>query len=184
MVTDLNFLGHVNEAAAMWRAGDQDEGGYYPEKFARLVQRVVPDLPFKSVEGADLQWAIEQTALGNPCGQTWGEGRWYRDRGEDFIPHMISTIHCTAARWAGIDNNHPKWVVWLPYQEAVRRYVKGPTGLGWGLYLDRRPPRRPKPKPGPDAPDSPGAIWAPDPPSILVGAAAVAAAVSLRSLNR
>jgi hypothetical protein len=162
-VTDWRWQKITEEAEAIWRTAKQRKGGYWPERFAALVLEVAPELAkvAKSVEEDNLDWLAEQTAQGIACGQTFGVSRAYRDAGYNFVPHMISGVHCDSVKWAGIDNNYPDAIIFLPRKRAEYAFRLQPDlslGYGWGTYLDlpgSAPKPNPEPKPNPDAPDAP-----------------------------
>jgi hypothetical protein len=115
----------------LWRAAKQAPGGYYPEKFQRLITKLDPKgekYPVVQDTQADSATLDEWSKKGWAFGVTMNTGQQY---GYKRIAHMVTGVHYRSGDLACIvDNNFPGRYSWMPAAELDRRRD------GWAMHWD------------------------------------------------
>ncbi|MDE2100508.1 MAG: hypothetical protein KGL39_24910 [Patescibacteria group bacterium] len=124
----------LGKESRLWKVAKRRPGGYSPDKLARLLREVYPELKWFSWEGRETDLIRKFSAEGFPVAATMNTGQLYH-----YMPihHMISIPHASTKIVCVVDNNDPgKWH-WMPAAEYDRRFVDG--GAGWLFVLLERP---------------------------------------------
>lgn len=133
MTTNGRYQG-VPGIDRLWDAAKRLPGGYYPEKFARLADGVLPGEKYASYTGTDPEVARRWNEAGHPVGVTVNTGKLY---GYAPIHHMVSLVHHDGAKVALVDNNKPDVTMWMSADTFARRFVDGSSG--WAMAWERLP---------------------------------------------
>lgn len=124
-VGDLREL----KGSELWKAAKRAPGGYYPEKFQRLITKLDPSgekYPVVQDTEADSATLDKWSKEGRSFGVTMNTGANY---GYRRIAHMVTGVHYRAGDLACIvDNNFPGKYSWMPAEELDRRRD------GWAMY--------------------------------------------------
>lgn len=121
----------IEEVESLWEQAKKEPGGYWPEKFDKLVKRVCPDLRYAHVVGADYETLKRLSDEGIGFGITMDTGELY---GYKSIEHMVYGGHFDDRLACFIDNNNPGFYTWVSKDEWKRRSTMN-RGEFWALIL-------------------------------------------------
>lgn len=141
---------HVRPLDQIFKWHFDKPGGGWPERVDKDIAAIcqeqgVPVPDYIQVEDKDNRRTISQfTKTGRMVGATYCFSLTGRYEGKD-IAHMIAICHCTPAHgnspgWVGVlDNNYPRSIEWIPYDDFPRVHAK--SGQGWIVgFLNPGPP--------------------------------------------
>lgn len=123
----------TGKGSDVWRRAKAAEGGYYAEKFERLLRDSGFETAWFQAEGtsAELLDVIEHyNGQGLPLGVTINFGERYRTASNPSgrIHHMVSLVHLDRRLACYVDNNFPGEYFWITREEFAKRFEDGPRG--------------------------------------------------------
>jgi hypothetical protein len=119
----------------------KEEGGGWPEKVDKMVQKYAAGITYLQYQGDDPSLLKLALKTGRMPAVTYGYSPRYSGSGR--IAHMVNLVHLTP-RWAAVlDNNFPGETnyEWMSPAEFTRRWKLG--GGGWAVFLLSPPPPPP-----------------------------------------
>ena len=112
----------------LWKIAKSREGGYWPERWEKLLNEVYPDATWFSWESPTTEQIEAFNAQGLPVCTTTNTGALYN---YDSIHHWVDTIHLDDRFAMLVDNNDPGKYHAMPRAEFDRRFPDG--GKGWAF---------------------------------------------------